>query len=76
MPLPPTQREVRGFLRQAAAARLDYVPTPGAGRLARLSGAVGGNAIIMSQAVTHLNVYQPLVVYPRHGPQVPQPRPE
>ena len=76
MPLPPTQHEARGFLRRAAAARLDYVPTPGAGRVARLSGEVGGSAMIVARAVTHLNIYRPLVVYPRHGPQVPQPRPE
>jgi len=66
---PPSENQVRSYLRQAARARLAYVSTPGAGQLARLSGAAAGSALIMNGSVTHLGLFQPVTILP-----VPSPR--
>lgn len=74
--MPPSQRDVRAFLRQTAAARVAYVQTPGAGRLARLSGEVDGSAMVRQGAVIHLTAYPALVIYRAPVPQLPRRRRE
>ena len=66
---PPTEDDVRLFLRGAARAHLAYVHTPGAGQLARLSGAVAGSALIMNRSVTHLSLFLPVTGRPAPAPR-------
>ena len=67
---PPSEDQVRAFLANASAARLNYVTSPGAGQLVRLWGAVGGSALVLNQAVSHLSLYQSATIHP-----MPLPRP-
>lgn len=57
----PAVWDVQRFLNRAAGARLAYVATPGAGRLARLSGVAWGSALMAHAGVVHLSLAQPIV---------------
>ena len=53
----PSQGQALNFLHRVYRARLSYTPTPGAGRLARLTGAIGGSALIRDGAVIHVSLF-------------------